>query len=187
VSLTIHSHTHTAVFVFKEERMLLRQCARLLVASLLTMLAVVPARAAPPMIIEVNDVFEDELLTDLCGFAVEGRTTGTLIIRSRAGTEDTTAANLQIRLTNRESGTSITLRISGLQRISSTDTSFTFSFSGGSKLVVPGQGAVFIDVGRFVETVTFNAETGEVIAVETVRKGRADAVSDEQICTLLAP
>jgi len=167
--------------------MLLHRCMRLLVASLLTMLAVVPARAAPPLIIEVNDVFADEFLTDLCGFPVEGRTTGTLIVRSRAGTEDTTGANVQVRLTNRESGTSITVRISGLQRISSTDTSFTFSFSGGSKLVVPGQGAVFIDVGRFVETVTFNAETGEVIAVETVRKGRADAVSDEQICTLLAP
>lgn len=167
--------------------MLLRQCARLLVASLLTMLAVVPARAAPPMIIEVNDVFADPFLTDVCGFPVEVSTTGTLIVRSRDGRMDTTAANYQVTLTNLESGKAITVRTSGLQRISWTDTSFTFSFSGGSKLVVPGQGAVFIDVGRFVETVIFNPETGEVIAVETVRKGRADALSIEQVCTLLEP
>ncbi len=167
--------------------MLLHRCMRLLVASLLTMLAVVPASAAPPMIIEVNDVFADEFLTDLCGFPVEGRTTGTLIVRSRAGMEDTTGANFQVTLTNLESGTSITLRTSGLQRISSTDTSFTFSFSGGSKLVVPGQGAVFIDVGRIVGTVTFDPDTGEVIDEEFVRKGRADAFSEAQICALLAP
>lgn len=167
--------------------MLLHQFARLLVASLLTMLAVVPAVAAPPTIIEVNDVFEDEFLTQACGFPVEVSITEQLIIRSRDGTEDTTGANYKVTLTNVESGKSITFRTSGLQRISSSDTTVTFSFFGGSKLVVLGEGAVFIDVGKFVETVTFNPETGEVIEVETVRKGHVDEISTEEICTLLDP
>ena len=161
------------------------QFARLLVASLLTMLAVLPAGAAPPTIIDVNNVFEDEFLTQACGFPVEVSVTGKLIIRSRDGRQDTTGANFQVTFTNLESGQSVTIRTSGLQRISSTDTTFTFSFFGGDKLVVPGEGAVFINVGKFVETVTFDPETGELISIETVRRGRADELSPERICTLL--
>ncbi len=161
------------------------QFARLLVASLLTMLAVLPAGAARPTIIDVNGVFEDAFLTEACGFPVEVSTTGKLIIRSRDGREDTTGANFQVTFTNLESDKSVTIRTSGLQRISSTDTTSTFSFFGGDKLVVPGEGAVFINVGKFVETVTFDPETGEQISIETVRKGRVDEFSIERICTLL--
>lgn len=165
--------------------MLLRQFARLLMVSLLTMLAVLPAGAAPPMIIDINDVFQDEVLTQACGFPVEISTTGQLIIRSRDGREDTTGANYQVTYTNVQSGTSFTIRTSGLQRFSSTDTTFSLAFFGGSRLVVPGEGAVFIDAGKLVQTGTLNPETGEVIVVETVRTGRADELSIERICTLL--
>jgi hypothetical protein len=154
--------------------------------TVLALLPTTPAFAAPPLIIHVNDVFEDPFLSDQCGFPVEVSTTGQLIIRSRDSMEDTTGANYKVTLTNLESGKSITIRTSGLQRISFTDTSITFSFSGGDKLVVPGQGAVFINVGRFVQTITFDPETGEV-TVDTVNVGHPDELSIEQICALLAP
>jgi hypothetical protein len=167
--------------------MLLRQFARLLVVSLLTFLAVLPAVAARPMIVDVNEVIVDEFLTEACGFPVEISTTGTLIVRSRDGTVATTGANFQRTFTNLESGTSFTLRASGLDQFSSTDTGFTFSFSGGARIVIPGQGAVFIDAGRTVGAVTFDPDTGEVIDNEIVRRGRADNFSVEQICALLEP
>lgn len=167
--------------------MLLRHFAGLLVASLLTILAVQPAFAAPPTIIDVKEKFEDVGLTQACGFPVEVSVTGQLIVRSRDGTEDTTGANYQVTFTNVESGKSFTLRTSGLQRISSTDTSSTFSFFGGDKIVVPGMGAVFINVGKFVQTVTFDPQTGEVIDVEIVREGRDAELSAQLICSLLAP
>ena len=166
--------------------MLLRQPARLLVAGLLSILAVLPAVAAPPEIIDINDVFVDDFLSEACGFPVQVNVTGQLITRARDGTQDTTAANYQTTFTNLESGMSFTARTSGLERISSTDTTVTYSFSGGSKAVIPGRGAVYINVGRFVETVTFDPKTGDVIDVDTVREGRADENGIEIGCALLA-
>ena len=125
--------------------------------------------------------------TELCGFPVEVHLQGILVIRS--GGEETTGANYRTTFTNLETGKSVVLRLSGLQT-STVEASgdllvFTFSFSGGSRLVVPGGGTA-IDVGRITETFVLNPDTGDIISDEITDVGRSDSILTDMICQVLS-
>jgi len=163
-----------------------RRFTRLLLVGLLTLLTVTSTLAAKPVFIDIDVTFDNEFVTEVCGFPVETHIEGRALIRER---DTQTDANLryEVTWTNQEAGTSITMQASGVERIASTDTTITYSFSGGDRIVVPGEGAVHINVGRYVVTSIRDPDTGEFTDAEVVRQGRADELSAELVCTLLAP
>jgi hypothetical protein len=152
-----------------------------------------PVLAAKPTITEVNETFQDEFLTEICGFPVTITITGLLVTRVREGgnlaiTFATTGANFRITLTG-PTGNSIVQKIAGLDELTFTATSITFKFSGlGTFLVIPGTGVVQISAGRFSSTVIFDPVTGEIVDETFSFRGReVFNLSEERICELLAP
>jgi len=156
----------------------------LLLVGLLAVVLVRPVAADPPEHIDVDETFLDESLTAFCGFPVEQHVQGQLGIQQRGDTVATTGANFRRTFTNLDTGQSVELYISGLQEETFDPVKglFRLSFSGRmAQIVVPGEGAVFVDAGRFVQTVLFDPETGEVISVEIIDRGRNEDVPLEVV------
>jgi hypothetical protein len=165
----------------------LRWQLAIVLAALLAAGLPTPAAAAPPEIEEIDVSFVDPFFEEACGFPVEVRIQGTLIIHN--GGEMIEGADYQITYTNLDSGRTVVLRLSGNQRSTVQEIEgllvIDFSFSGGSRVIVPGT-AVVIDVGRVVEHIVLDAETFELISLDVTDVGRSDEFTLELLCLLLS-
>jgi hypothetical protein len=158
--------------------------------ALLMLQALAPgAAAAKPTIIEVDDTFVD---AESCAFPFTVSITGMLVVFEKQGKTGeiiltSVGANFRVTFTG-PTGRSLSLSVAGLQEESFSGMTVFFRFSGKSGLiVVPGDGILVRDVGRFQQTLTFDPVTGEIIGEESTVHGSRTGLSQEQFCAYLAP
>jgi hypothetical protein len=159
----------------------------LLLIGLLAFAPVASVVADQPQRIPIDDTFIDPFLSGVCGFPVQVHIQGTLIVGTKGDLLTTRGADYSVTFTNLDTGKSIVVRTSGLQldELNLGEGVFNFTFSGASRLVIPGT-AVFIDAGRTEQTITFDPVTGEIISFSFTQHGRHDTLTFEMICMLLS-
>jgi hypothetical protein len=146
--------------------MLLHRFVRLVTASLLTLLAALPAAAAPPEFETIPLAGTQVLPVEVCGFPIQLDVTGDLRIQyhyDQAGNlrfERITYVRWSATYTNLDTGES--LRTVGPEPIKVTfhqDGSITEAHMGLIlHIVAPGEGLVTADVGRIVFHLTADGE-----------------------------
>jgi hypothetical protein len=166
----------------------------LLLAGLLAAVPAVPAVADRPITIiqEADDTFIDPFFTDYCGAPVEVHLEAKWIFSFSGNTMTVRLADVVQTYTNLDTGASIVFKSSGVQTqesILDADAGLVYvSFRGavGTRIVVPRQGAVFIDAGLLEQSIIFAYPSFEIISFESTPRGRHDALTPEMICMLLA-
>jgi hypothetical protein len=166
---------------------------RLLLVSLAVLLALVtvaPAFAAQP---EIKRTVVDDTFTvdDVCAFPLEVHVEGIerdALYYDQAGNlvqVIATFPRLRVTLTNLETGESLSFPSPSVATTKiNPDGSYTVTVTGLSdRLVVPGQGAVAMDVGRFVDYYSGPDDQEPDTIFEA---GRFDASNPPHICEVLA-
>jgi hypothetical protein len=159
-----------------------------LVVGLLVVVPATPSLADRPQIVEFDDTFLDPFASAACGFPVQVRVQGRLIMRDQGGSATISAAQYFNTFTNLETGRQVVLQFSGQQAdlFDADDGRIVSTSIGASRIVIPGMGAVSINAGQLGETIVFDPETFEIISYEITQKGRFDGPIDELLCMLLS-
>jgi hypothetical protein len=144
---------------------------------------------------EVNDIFEDEFLTEECGFAVTHTVTGTI----KSSVDQDGLALFRYRLWHELIGPGGTLSFpdvgidKDLAAVQDGDTTvFTVQATGvlALRIVIPGQGVVAANTGREIRLITVDTTTGEIIAFEVIVDSGLDRPLEgaalEAVCEALA-
>jgi hypothetical protein len=174
-------------FLLKEESMTRRKVLSLL-APFAGLLLAAPAVADPPQRTPIDVTFIDTYLSYLCGADVQVHLRGTVIDTQRDGIDSSRTADYTFTFTNLVTDKTAVLRLSGLRQAaySEQDGVFTsvFSFSGaGARFFGPDQQApLVINAGRFVETYTFDSNTGEFAYGGVVHGLAGETLTSEMIC-----
>jgi hypothetical protein len=146
-------------------------------------------------IFDVDDEFEDEFLTDECGFEVRHTVVGTI----KSSVDKDGLFLFRFRLKHELIGPGGTLGFPdvGVDRDLAVveegdNTVVTVQATGvlALRIVIPGQGVVAANTGREIQLITFNTETGELVDFEVLVDSGLDRPLEgaalEAVCEALA-
>ena len=136
-----------------------------------TALSVTPAMAEPPGPIEITEVIPG------CEFPVLNELTGKTKAIEQAGYTKFISPNQRVTLTNTVTGESVSLVITGVARITETDTGLTYRLTGLNLFFGPGLEGILYTTG----TQTFVVDEE---GTNTLTESHGKVVN---VCDVLAP
>ncbi len=157
---------------------------------LLVAVVAAPVNAAKPQMerVEVSDIaFDDEFLTEACGFPVKFDVTGHITFRAfldAAGNPVREVNNYALAARYYSDSGSVRVRDVGVDRVTYTDGGLINVIVGNVQSIqIPGQGRVYSDVGQI--TIQFTFTEGEPIVEVIGSAGQHDDNSSAVLCGAL--